>query len=1040
MFRKSSRLAFSLWVVFSVQAALAQVTTGSISGIVRDTTGAVLPGTTITVRHLDTGVSRTLVTDDQGRYHVPNLGLGNYEVQASLAGFQTEVRGGITLTIGREAIVDFTLRVGEITEKVVVIGEAPLVDLTGSSLRELVDDRKIRDLPLNGRDLTQLTFLQTGVIFSRTSTREITTGEGNNISVSGARPTGNLFLLDGTDILDWRQRTPASVSGALTGVETLKEFVVLTNTFSAEFGRATGGVMNAVTKSGTNELHGSAYLFHRNDNLDARNFFDPADPREFKRNQFGFTVGGPIKRNRTFFFGSYEGLRERLGFTNISAVPDEAARQGIIAGRRIGVDPAVRPFLDLYPLPNGQNVGSGIAELIWGFSQPTTEDFFTVRIDHQLSDKDSFFARYTFNDAEKLLSGSLPLFPQTNLSRSQYVTIEEKKIITQKALNLFRFGFNRSTPFVDEAPFEVPQQLIFVPGKRFGIIQVGGLTPLGTDDSNPKIFFQNLFEFSDDFTFVSGAHSVKAGLNIKRFQNNGISESRGRGRYRFRSLSDFLQNRARDFEAIVPGSDIVRHMRQSLFGFYLQDDYRVKSNLTLNLGLRYEFVTEPSETEGKLAVLKTPLDAKPLVGRVFENPSLENFAPRVGFAWDPFSSGKTAIRGGFGIFYDQILPSFYRVTQFRMPPFFVGGRVNRPPFPNAFDLFLRGAAEVRARARSMQFDANQPYIMQYNLNIQREVAANTVLTVGYAGSRGVHLGRNSDGNTAIPTIVNGRKFFPENARRRNPEFDEIRFQFTYANSFYNALLIGVNRRFSRGLQFQASYTLSKTIDEGSNVEGGGVFENGADFSYDPYDPKRDRGLANFDIRHNLVFNYTWDLPFGPGRRFGAGLSGFVAKLLGGWQLNGIAMITSGSPFTVELGFDRDRDQSTTTEGRPDLRPGSSNNPRLGRPERWFDPSAFQLQPEGFYGNLGRNTLISDGLVNFDFSLVKDTFINEGAKVQFRVEFFNLFNHANFALPVGEINGLLVFNDPSGVPVPTAGRVTKTVTTSRQLQFGLKLIF
>ncbi len=1055
------RKGVSLLVVFcalgAFQAARAQLTTASLSGTIFDESGAILPGATIRIKHVETGSARTMVSDDQGRYKAVALEPGSYEASAELSGFQTSVRSGIKLAVGQEAVINFSLKVGEITERIVVVAQAPLVETASSAVAHLVDDKKIRDLPLNGRSFEQLATLQPGVVSIPTAGRSISQGQGRKISIAGSRPTQVSFLLDGTDINDTFNNTPGSAAGNLLGVETVREFQTLTSSFSAEFGRSAGGAINSITRSGTNELHGTLFEFHRNSALDARNFFDidpdnptaRSDPPAFKRNQFGFTVGGPIKKDKTFFFSSYEGLRERLGLSEVARVPTAEARQGRLPGRApIAVAPAIKPVLALYPLPNGPELSGGVGLFFSSPTRPTDEDFFVVKIDHNFTDRDSFFARYSFDDARFVTPDELQAFQEHGESRAQYFTIEEKKIFSPRLLNIFRFAYNRSvvaqfdTPIAADVPFLVPNQPAI--GVAFGPINVTGLTTLGTGGTNPKHFFHNLFEFTDNVSFTSGGHSFKFGFNAKRIQLNFISEFTTGAQYRFTSLANFLQARAQRLEIQLPGVDTQRGLRQSLFGFFIQDDYKVTRKLTLNLGLRYEFITVPTEVNGKVANLRDPLrDAQTTVGDpFFENPSLLNFAPRVGLAWDPTGSGKTAIRAGFGIFHDQILPFAYRNPMSRVPPFWEQGFLSNPPFPPDFS----AAFGARRRIDIFSFRPEQPNRIQYSLTIQREILPETVIQVGYVGARGLHLIRPQEDDTAVPfTDAQGRHFFSVDAQgrslhqRRNPNFGNIRNRHTDTNAFYNSLQLQVNRRFSRGFQFQAAYTLSKSIDEAASSVGGTDFVTEQGTLQDADCRRCDRGLSPFDVRHAFVLNFTYDLPFG------SDLGGAVRAIIGGWQVNGILTTASGNPFNVVLGFDR-AGQLTRSGGdaqRPNLKPGASNNPRLGSPDLWFDPSVFDLAPPGYFGNLGRNTISAPGLATFDFALIKSFRISEERSVQFRAEFFNLFNRANFAVPAD----LEIFSGVSRVggrelPVlnPAVGRIEETTTTSRQVQFGLKLVF
>lgn len=1038
-------------------SASGQVITATIFGVVRDETGAILPGATITVKNLDTGIVRTTVTDDQGRYRVPQLAVGNYQVEASLTGFQTAVRSGITLTVGREAAVDFTLKVGEISERVTVIGEAPLVDTSSSAISALVDDKTIQDLPLNGRDLTQLVNLQPGAMEVRTASGTSSmisgVGPGKRISVSGSRTSYNLYSIDGVDVQDIHRQAPGSVSGGSLGVEGIREFSVLANNYSAEYSSQGGAVVNAITNSGTNDIHGSLFEFHRNSVLDAKNFFDKVDEPipPFKRNQFGFALGGPIRKDQSFFFSSYEGLRERLGLSLVSRVPDENARKGLLPDpnrpgqlRDVGVHPLIAPYLALLPLPNGRNFGDGTAEFLTSFSRPTTENYFVSRVDHKFSDSDSLVARYIFdNSTVKFPNNGNVLALTSGELGWQSMMISESHLFSPTLINNFRLGFNRTREFITTGRlFELGPEFDFIPGQPFGNssnIDVGGLTSIGGQSNHPKFYVVNSFQYSDDVAYTRGAHAFKFGVLVKRFQVNITAPQNLGGTYRFLSLDRFLRAEPFTFTGAKRGGDPTRSMRQNLVGVYVQDDIRVKRNLTLNLGLRYEFATSPTEKHGRITNVRSALDAAPTIGALYDNPSLRNFGPRIGFAWDLTGDGRTALRGGFGLFYQQLLSNVWFIDIVRQPPFFGIAQMRNPPFLAVFRTI--DPAGITPNLQSLDFDLDQPYIMQYNLSLQREIASNTSMSIAYAGSRGNHLLYVRMANAAVPVILSdGRKFFPAGSQRRNPNFADDARQSSWAQSFYNSFQLSLRRRFAKGLQFQVSYTFSRSIDEGYDRWDFTQFGGTTGFQ-DPDDHKVGRGLSDFHVSNNFVFNYTYDLPIGPGQRIGGDLNGAAAKLLGGWQINGIVTLADGAPFTATLGYNAARDGVLNFTITPNLRAGASNNPVLGGPDRYFDPTAFEAQELGFYGNLGRNTIIGPGFANFDFALIKNTFIrslSENFNVQFRAEFFNLFNRPQFANPAGQ-QRVIIINQGQGIN-PAAGRITSTVATSRQIQFALKVIF
>ncbi|MBI2822845.1 MAG: TonB-dependent receptor [Acidobacteria bacterium] len=1040
-----------LWVLWfflliSGQLLWAQVTTATISGIVKDETGAVLPGVAVNVTNVGTGITRTAVTDDEGRYRVPELPPGNYDVEASLMGFQTVTRSGINLTVGRHAVIDVALQVGEITEKITVTGEASLVETSSAAMAGLIDDRQIRDLPLNSRNFVQLSLLETGVVQARSAGSSSVVGGGLKMSIQGARMDYNNFIMDGTSINSVNQQAIGGASDAALGVETIREFQVLTSNFSAEFGRSGGGVINVVTKSGTNNFDGSMFWFHRNDNLDARNFFD-RDLPEFKRNQFGFTLGGPLRKDKTFFFGGYEGLREGLGRTFTTRVPTIQARQGILPRETVAVAASVKPYLELFPLPNGREFGDGTAELLRSGTEITNQDFYQARVDHVLSDSDSIFVRYTIDDSSKDTPRAIPTWLETDAVRSQYVTVEEKKIFSPKLLNIFRFGFNRSSvAFTQEALDNrvMDPNLWFLSAPNvvgLGALGVSGLGEPGGATNRPKIRLDNVFQWTDTVAYDAGGHSLKIGTEAQRIQTNEFDTFRGQGVFSFPSLTRFLLAQPSQFLGVTEESDYNRGYRQSLMALFLQDDIEVRSNLTVNVGVRWEFVTNPTEVNGKAAHFNDPLkDTTTIAGNPLMKLPKNNIAPRFGFAWDIFGDGKTAVRGGAGMFHQMIFRNYYFSSRL-LPPFTVTftGQAPTLTFPRP----LAGVAPSGQlqSIEGVQYDNNQlPTMVQYNLNIQRELFPKTVLSLGYVGKRGLHMGRFVDPNTAIPEICPncssplaqqvpaGTKFFPAGLQRRAPQWGQVRFKPLSAASWYNALQLRLNRRMAGGLSFQASYTWSHSTDDASG-QLSGDFGNHEVLPQDPHDLKTERGRSSFDLEQVLVLNTVYDLP-------GRGLTGLAGSLFQGWQINGILNVTSGVPFTVEnsAGLDRDRDRSTAAS-RPNLAPGKSNNPVLGGPDRYYDVSAFEMQPLGFYGNLGRNTVIGPGLVTFDFGLVKKTAISEGVNLSFRAEFFNLFNRANFGLP-----DRIAFRTAAGIPSAGAGRIDSTVTTSRELQFGLKLEF
>ncbi len=1026
-----------LFISGSPMTAWGQLVSGAISGTVKDATGAVTPGAKITVRNVETGITRTVQSDASGRYLVTNLAPGHYEIQAELTGFQTEVRRGVSLTLGREAVVDLTLRIGQVQEQVVVTAEAPLVDTSSAALTGLVDQQQVTDLPLNGRSLTQLTTLQTGVL-SYTS-RSTSTGTGQNITINGARPRQINFLLNGTHIMNVFGKSPGGISGNQLGVEGVREFTVMANSYSAEFGRSAGGVINAVSKSGTNTFHGTLFEYLRNDKLDAREFFEPRVP-PFKRNQFGGNLGGPIRRDKTFFFVNAEFLRERLGRTIIPNFPTAAARQGILPGRPVfTVVPAVKPYLDLMPIPTGQDLRDGTALDTVSFSEPTNQYYGNVRIDHQFSDSDSLFGSYVIDDSDQTTFGTIPLFFEQNPYRSQYVALEETHIFSPTLLNTAHLGFNRSKtnllPSCDDsiAPLE------FAPGKKCFRLSVTGVS-VPSVSLGPRIWFFNSFQYGDTVSWTPGNHALKFGGYFERLRLNGMQESSGTGLYDFTSLENFLRATPRFYRAPKPGLNLWRGMRQNLFAFFANDSIRLRPNLTVNLGVRYEFINSPVEVDGLLSNLPCLLCPARVGEPLFDNPSLKSFSPRVGVAWSPGESQNTSLRAGFGIFYDQLLHHLWADIPFHSAPLWEEIQISTAglPFPNAFDLFRANPNDPRFQTSfvfGIDADPPQPYMMQYNFSGQRQLPGQIVVQAAYVGSVGRHIQRNVD-NQAFPTILpDGRIFFPADSVRRNPNFAEYRIRVFDTNTSYNSLQLALRRRFAQGVGFQVSYTWSKTLDMMSEAQGTGDAPNDTTFATLPDFPKLDKGRAAFDAAHNFTANFTVDLPFG------RGLSGASAKLLGGWRTQGIWSLQTGLPIAVLIGFDNARFRSNRNQGRPNLNPGfDKENVILGTPNEtgdisrpFLDPKAFSLPEAGFLGNLGRNIFSGPGLATVDFSLIKNTGITERVNLEFRSEFFNLFNRANFSHP-----SQTAFSARG--PVGSFATIGDTRTTGRQIQFALKLTF
>ena len=1081
-----------LLAIFVAPIALAQGTTASISGTVMDETGGVIPGVSITVTNVDTGISRPTVSNDAGRYLAAELELGNYEVKGELTGFQTSVRSGILLTVGRAAVVDLTMTVGSITEVVTVAGEAALVDTRGSSMSELVAGQQIEDLPVNGRNVLRLALLAGGVLerIGQTATsNSLIGGFGTQLTMAGGRAHHNAFLLDGARVNNYNNYGPGSLARTMLGQDSIREFKVLSSNFSAEHGNAAGGIVTWVTKSGSNQFHGSLFHSHRNDNLDAANFITNSRGRTkdpFIRNQFGVSIGGPIVPNRTFFFFNYEGIRERLGLTGIANTITAEARQGVLPVRADGscptgfpfdetsgncvgtVAPSVVPYLDLFPQPNGREIGDGRAEHVLDASEPTNEDYFVGKVDHSFNENHSLYVRF-LNDTANKTSGFNTVSQSLLETANNYWTIEEKSIFSPKFLNVIRYSYVRNrVEDLEDLQRDIDPSLYFLPHTgKLGSMWIGpGSGGLGSylvsptpSDGRPRNEVQNLFQFNNNSTYTTGRHTIKFGIENRRVQNNLVFVVRWGGRYRFTDLVAFLRGLPREVTGTTPASDFQRGWRQTLWGFYIQDDFQIRPNLTLNLGLRYSPHSVPTEEHDKLSNLRDPFnDADFTLGSpLFENPSLANWAPRLGFAWDPTGGGKTSIRGGAGIFYHllDIGQSFLQGT-ISQPPVdrFLLNTRNSPggivPFPNPgtgpFPAGARGAFPKPFN------NIDTPKMIKWNLDVQRELSPGTVASLGYVGSHGLYLWADRFVNVCASETFEERRFFRAGCNsQRNPNFATIQMRDNPSSSKYHALIFKLNRRFSDGFGLQTSFTWSKSIDDESGLRGstgrGSILIWGGTLD----DIQAIRGPSDFDVRRNLVVSASWALP-GP-------QGGAAGTLLGGWQMNGILTLADGWPFSALISSVWVPDGSPVFGGyMADLIPGNDHNSvNVGNPDNYIDKSAFRIPATSedgtlnapgcgtsaadrcrAMGNLGRNTVRAPGVATFDFSLFKKwslSALGEQGNVEFRAEFFNLANRANFMRPISTT----IFNS-RGSLVPGSGSIIMTTTTARQIQFGLRVGF
>ncbi len=1092
---------FACLIALSTAVFAASAYGSTLNGTVSDSSGKVIPGASVTATNSATGVKSATAADKAGLFVIPNLTPGVYELNVQQDGFKSVVKKDVVLHAEENVEVNIAMEVGSLTQSITVESGAPVVQLTSATLTNTVTETAVVELPVNGRSWTDLAVLQPGITSIRampdvSTPDRIGRGLGNQLTISGARPQQNNYLINGISMNDYTNGAPGSLQGGNLGVDAIQEFTVLTANYSAEYGRTSGGVISAITRSGSNAFHGSAYEFIRNSALDARNFFDGPTIPPFRRNQFGASSGGRLQKDKTFWFGDFEGLRQALGLSQLVTVPSQAARNGILCASddcsqttQITVDPAVKPYLNFFPLPNGALLcnafpapcqGGDTGNYQFAGSQNSSENFFTVRLDHTFSAQDNLFGTYSFDASTLNQTDEFDNKIINARTRRQIVTIQENHIFRQNLVNSVRVGYNRSfgaSPLSATAvnPLAADTSLGFVPGDTAGTLDIPGVTSFsgGLSTQTPQSWVWNSWQVFDDLSLTKGIHSFKFGANVEHIQDNSFSPSRPGGGFVYNSLSDFLTNQAaQSFRADIPGLLNPRYLRQNIVGAYAQDDMRIFPNLTINVGLRYEMATVPTEKDGKLASLPSLTSTQIHTGNpFFSNPTLHNFEPRVGFAWDPFRNGKTSVRGGFGMFDVLPLPIELRGAVFAVFPFFDSASVtNSSTGPlgalSAGDFPTNGFNRLTTDETSARVDFFQPnpprnYVMQWSLSVQREVLPNTALMIAYVGSRAIHNAlQTDDSNIVLPTLTSSGYLWPINGALLNPNVARISSTFFNSDAVYHALQVQVVKRLSHGFQIQGSYTWARSIDTSSGSTDGDQFLNGIS-SLLFFDRKLRRGPSDFNVDQNLVVNYVWSIPTP------RSLHGALAWPVSGWEWNGILTLTGGVPFTALIGGDPLGEGNTDPFGYPNrLTGGGCSSPvNPGNPNNYIKlncfslptapvsmsaqcvdfPGAAQPAPSGqvycanLLGNESRNALIGPGLANFDTSFFKNNpikKISDSFNVQFRAEIFNILNHPNFVPPTD--NETILNQD--GSQVPGAGQITRTSTTSRQIQFALKFIW
>ena len=1108
----------------------AQEASASLRGTVADGSGGIVVGADIAATQEETGLQRLAKSDAQGTYVLVALPVGHYRLEVRAAGFKTYVQDGISLDVNQTASVAIALTVGTNTQKVEVTADAPIIESTSTQLGQMVGEREVLDLPLNGRHFTQLGLLQPGVVPVTPGLLEAggTLRAGQAYAVNGQRPESNNFLIDGADNFN-------TVDGGFVlepPVDAIAEFRILTHTANAEFGHSTGSTTNIVTRSGTNEYHGAAWEFLRNNALDAKSFFaDSVEP--LKRNQFGGVFGGPVRRDKTFFFAYYEGIRNRQGETSRTTVPSDAERTGNfgqlctqnipngqanassfdsngncilgdgsgpdMSGQLLsffvppnsppqaipfntlpGINPISQNLLAFYPHANSGENSYSSTQILTG-----SEDQFGVRLDHYLTERDVLNFRYSFGQREQTdplstAGANVPGFPVGENQRTQNFVAQETHTFTNTLLGVARFSYLRNKFLVDEhlnhtdpasLGFTYAPTLTEAIGPPF--VQVGGYASIGDPITGPRNTYQNSFDFSGSLTWVRGRHELKFGGGYQYDQINVLQGIATNGFFVFANfpLSDpfasFLFGQP-VFFLQGGGGDFSRGLRGHSFSLYGQDTWKISKRVTINYGLRYEVPSPYTEIHNRQNLWipgrqSTVIPSAP-VGLLYPGDQgvpagliptqRDAFAPRVGVAWDVKGNGRWLVTSAYGIFYDP----YYTgqggplQTPVSAPPYLQTPQISLPNFQDPYNgqnPFNGGFAQPMTLL-TLDPKLRLPYAQDWNLNIEHAFGSDWLLQVGYIGTKGTRLPRFIEAN---PTVYDPNLSYTDNVnfsdQRRlysgctvqQPSpctYSSVGEISGIANSSYNALQASLKKRFSHGLSALFSYTYSKALDDAStfNITGSAsqsvAGEN--DLAQNPFDLKAEYGRSMFDARHRFVASYQWNLPWfnHPQNWYG--------HILGNWQVNGITTLMSNTPFTVY-----DSSNPSAQGSAPEIsgffssRPDIVGNPNSGPCVRngatftarsadcWFSTSAFQQAALGQFGNVGRNTLKGPAFQQWDFSALKTIPIHERMNLQFRAEFFNIFNNVNFRLPNNDLNS------------PNFGEI-QAAQPGRVVQLALKLLF
>jgi Carboxypeptidase regulatory-like domain len=1036
--------------VWLVAPSLPAQDDASISGIVRDPSGDAVPEAAVHIKNLETATQRELQTDPSGRFHAPSLPVGRYEVSVEKAGFRPVRRSDIVLVVGQHLELDLTLPLGDVRETVEVSANPDTISATTQDASGLVGERQVKDLPLNGRSFDQLLTLNPGTV-NYTSQRAGGTGTSNSVtgnmfSVSGRRPQENLFLLNDVEYTGASEidNTPGGVSGQLLGVDAIREFSVVKDTYGAEYGKRPGAQVSIVTTSGSNDLHGSLYEFVRNSAMDARNFFDLPTIPDFQRNQFGASLGGPIRSDKTFLFGNYEGYRQVLGLSDVTLVPDDASRTAAI--------PSIQPLLALWPVANGPELltstgaPSGIAKAYSSPIQHVDEDFGTTRLDHIFSNNDSFAGIYTIDDSRAFSPTANPISYDHSTLRSQVASLSETHVFSSNLVNKGVFGFSRGA-FYFNSGTTVGLPGWVHDGLPVGAVVVGGGTTLngasqitngGTNAGSNLRAVRNLFTVSDQVSYTRGRQTFSFGGWLQRIQSNDSLVQDQYGQVSFTNLQTFLAGQVSTYTYAPNYTPL--SWRSTEGALFAEDSIKLKPNLELQLGFRFESTNGWNEAQGRAsnyAFENGVILTQPVVSGSALAVNNAKFlpAPRAAVAWSPFGSKKTVVRAGFGTYYALLDNLSYRLDQ--NGPSNTVYAVKSIPFSDISPSASYSAAKVIPSG--VQPNLQTPTVETGSLKVERQVWSNTTLGVGYVGSHGYHELLSLDANLPTPTICpaspcpagypDGTLYYPSGAPLANKDLSNSTHWFSEGVSSYHGLEVDLNHHWANGLQFRGVYTFSKTLDDGDNMNTS-VATNSPAFLSNPLQPSADYGRASFDVRNSGVVQATYDLPFAA-RKDPA--NSWKNLLIANWQLSTIVTAQSGLPFTPQLSYNPSNDGDTRNPVRPSWNPKFTGNVILGGASEYFNPLAFIQPLPGTYGNVGRNILQGPSLIESDLSLAKRFSLSEKVGLQFRAEFFNFVNHTNLNTP-----NPVVYAAATGGPSPTAGVITSTATTSRQVQLGLKL--